>query len=102
MSDPTNNSVHVLDFHKISLYSYRNKQHREQTCGCQEGGRGRRDGLGVWDLQMQIITYRMYKQGPTSTQVHRELYSISCYTPYGKEYEKEYIEFPLWLSRLRT
>ena len=37
-----NTSVHVLDFHKTSLYFYRNKQHREQTCGCQ-GGRGGMD-----------------------------------------------------------
>ena len=22
---------------------------REQTCGCQGGGTGRRDGVGVWD-----------------------------------------------------
>ena len=24
-------------------------RHREQTCGCQGGGRMGRDGLGVWD-----------------------------------------------------
>ena len=37
-------------------------------------------GLGVWDLQMRTITYRMDKQqGPTVQ--HRELYSISCDKP---------------------
>ena len=50
-------------------------RHREQTCGCQGGGRWRRDGVGVWDQQMQTIIYRMDKQqGPTVQ--HRELYSI--------------------------
>ena len=35
-----------------------------------------RDGLGVWDEQMQTIIYRMDKQqGPTVW--HRELHSIS-------------------------
>ena len=31
--------------------------------------------MGVWDLQMQTIIYRMDKQGPTV--YHRELYLIS-------------------------
>ena len=36
-----------------------------------------REGLGVWDEQMQTIIYRMDKQqGPTV--YHRELYPISC------------------------
>ena len=41
-------------------------RHREQTCGCQgEGGWGR-NGLAVWDQQMQTIIYKMDKQqGPT-------------------------------------
>ena len=43
------------------------------------GGWGR-DGLEVWDYQMQTIIYRMNKkQGPTVQ--HRELYSISCDKP---------------------
>ena len=38
---------------------------RPQTCGCQGWGCGR-DGAGVWDYQMHIITYRMEgQQGPT-------------------------------------
>ena len=37
------------------------------------GGQWGRDGLGVWDQQMQTSTYRMDKQqGPTVQ--HRELY----------------------------
>ena len=41
-------------------------RHREQTCGCQGGGRRWRNGLGVWDQQMQTIIYRIDKQqGPT-------------------------------------
>ena len=55
-------------------------RHREQTCGCQGGGGWGRDGVGVWDSQMQTIIYRMEtQQGPTVE--HREIYSTSCYKP---------------------
>ena len=38
---------------------------REQTCGCQGEGKREWDGLGVWDWQMQTVTFRMDKQwGP--------------------------------------
>ena len=37
-------------------------RYREQTCGCQRAGGWGRDGLGVWDEQMQTIIYRMDKQ----------------------------------------
>ena len=41
-------------------------RHREQTCGCQGGGCWERDGVKVWDWQMQTTIYRMDKQqGPT-------------------------------------
>ena len=54
-------------------------RHKEQTWGCL-GGQWRRDGLGVWDQQMQTITNRMDKQqGPTVQQ--RELYSMTCDKP---------------------
>ena len=44
----------------------------------EKGGSGR-EGLGVWDVQMQTITYRVDKQrGPTGN--HN-----------GKEYEKDCI-----------
>ena len=36
--------------------------HREQTCGFQGGKGWERDGVGVWDFQMQTIMYRMDKQ----------------------------------------
>ena len=43
-------------------------------------GVGGRDGLGVWDQQMQTITCKMKKQqGPTVQ--HRELYSVSWNKP---------------------
>ena len=35
-------------------------RHKEQTRGCQGGGRW--EGLGVWDQQMEAIRYRMDKQ----------------------------------------
>ena len=42
------------------------KELGEQTCGCQAGQGLGMDGLGAWDLQMQMIIYRMDKQqGPT-------------------------------------
>ena len=59
----------------LSTKQKQTHRHREQTCGCQGGGGWARDGLGVWDQQMQTIIYRMDKQqGPTVQ--HRELYSI--------------------------
>ena len=33
--------------------------HIEQICGCQEGGGWGKEGLGVWDQQMQTIIYSM-------------------------------------------
>ena len=54
--------------------------YREQTCGCQVGGGGEREGLGVQDQYMQITIPRMGKrQGPIAG--HKELYSISCGKP---------------------
>ena len=51
-------------------------RHREQTCGCQQGGRSEWDGPGVWGQQGQTITFRMDKQqGPTVQ--HRDLYPVS-------------------------
>ena len=47
--------------------------HREQTHGCQEERGWGRDGLGVWDQQMQTILYKMnIQQNPTV--YYRELY----------------------------
>ena len=54
-------------------------RHRELV-GAKVGGRVGRDGLGVWDQQMQTILYRVDKQqGPTI--YHKELYSISYNKP---------------------
>ena len=46
-----------------------------QICGCQGGGSMEWDGWQVWSQQMQIITFRMDKQGPTVKQ--REICPIS-------------------------
>ena len=61
----------------LSMKQKQAHRHREQTCGCQSGGR---DELGFWDQQMQTTIYRMDKQQGPSVQ-HRELYSISCDKP---------------------
>ena len=59
----------------ISMKQKQIHRHREQAYGCQGEGYGK-EGLGVWDQQMQTIIYRMDKQqGPTVQ--HSELYSIS-------------------------
>ena len=64
----------------LSMKQKQTHRHREQTCGCQEGGVWERDGVGGWGQQLQTSTYRMDKQqGPTVE--HRELYSISCDKP---------------------
>ena len=33
----------------LSTKQIQTHRHREETCGCQGGGWGERDGLGVWD-----------------------------------------------------
>ena len=64
----------------ISTKQKQTHRRREQTCGCQGGGGWGKDGVGVWDQQMQTITYKMDKQQGPAVQ-HRELYSISCDKP---------------------
>ena len=65
----------------LSTNQKQTHRHRKQVAKG-EGGWGR-DGLGVWDQQMQTIIYRMDKQqGPTVQ--HRELYSVSCDKPQWK------------------
>ena len=52
---------------QMNLYTKQKQthRHREQTYGCQGGGVWGREGLGVWDQQMQTTIYRMEKQqGP--------------------------------------
>ena len=64
----------------LSVKQKQTHKHREQICGCQEGGGQGRDGVGGWDQQMQTIIYKMDKQQGPSVQ-HRELYPISCDKP---------------------
>ena len=50
----------------LSMKQKQTYRHREWTGGCQGGRQWGRDRLGVWDLQIQTIIYRMDKrQGPT-------------------------------------
>ena len=63
--------------------------HREQTCGCQVG-RWERDGVGVWDEQMQTSIYRVDKQ-QVLLQSAENYIQYSVINHNGKEYEKEYI-----------
>ena len=70
-----------------SLKQKETHRQREQAWGCQGNSGWKRDGLGVWDQQIQTIIYRMDKG-----QVL--LYSIGNYIQYPvtnhneKEYEK--------------
>ena len=51
------------------------------------GGDGAGEGwTGSLGQQIQMIIYRIDKQGPTVQ--HRELCSVSCDKPYGEEYKK--------------
>ena len=69
----------------LSMKQKQTHRHREQTCGCQRGEGWGRDGLGVWDQQMQTIICRMDKQQcPNYIQ-----YPVINHN--GKEYEKECI-----------
>ena len=48
--------------------SMRQKQihrHKEQACGCQGETKWGRDGLGVWDLQIHTMIYKIDLEGPT-------------------------------------
>ena len=61
----------------ISTKQKQTHRHREQTVVAKGLGR---EGLGVWDQQMQTSVYRMDKQqGPTVQ--HREQYSVSYDKP---------------------
>ena len=61
----------------LSMKQKQTHRHREQTCGCQGGGGLGREGLRVWDQQMQTSIYRVDKQQDLTVE-QRELYSISC------------------------
>ena len=73
----------------ISMKQKQTHRSREQTCSCHGWGWGR-DGLGVWDQQMQAIRYKMDKeQGPTES--HRKLIKYLVINQNGKKYKKIYI-----------
>ena len=51
-------------FQNLAMKQKQTHRHRKQTCGCQGRGVGK-DGLEIWDQQMQTIICRMDKQpGP--------------------------------------
>ena len=54
-----------------------------------------RDGLGVWEQQMQTIIYRLDKQGPTVQD--RELYQCLVVNHDGKDYEKECVYIYMYI-----
>ena len=74
----------------LSMKQKQNQGHREQTGGCQEGGRWERVGLGVWDQQMQTGIYRMDNNKvllySTGNHIQHPVINHN-----GKEYEKECI-----------
>ena len=75
----------------LSTKQKQNHKHREQTCGCQEGGEWGPEGLvgsqGLADVNQYI---RMDKQqGPTV--YHRVYIQYSMINHNGKEYEKGYV-----------
>ena len=45
----------------LSTKKKQTHRHREQTCGYHGREEVGRDGLGVWDYQMDTIVYRMDK-----------------------------------------
>ena len=72
-------------------------RHREQSVVAKGEGRWGREGLGVWDEQMQPLVYRMdTQQGPTVE--HRELYSISCDKPSWKRIWKKKVSICVQLN----
>ena len=75
----------------ISTKQKQTHGHREQTCACQDGGKG---GEGK-DWEFGISRYKLLYIGWVNNKVL--LYSTGNYNQYpvinqnGKEYEKEYI-----------
>ena len=61
------------------IYESGTDSQTERTDLLPRGGWGR-DGLGVWDQQMQAIVRQMDKQHGPIVQ-HEERYSISCDKP---------------------
>ena len=59
----------------LSIKQEQTLKHTDRFVTAKGGDRVARDGLGVWDQQMQTTVYRMDKQSLVA--YHRELYSIS-------------------------
>ena len=69
--------------------TYKTESQRKQICGCWGMGGVRKNGLGIWDQQMQTVIYRRDKQqGPTIQ--HRELQylTVKCLTIMLKNMKK--------------
>ena len=71
----------------LSTKKKKTHRHREQTCGCQGGGRREWDRLGVWGDQMQPITFSIMNNKVL-------LYSTGKYIQYPRtdHVEKEYFK----------
>ena len=77
----------------LSMKQKQTQRHRDQTCGCQgREGQGR-DGLGIWDQQMQTIIYKTDKQQGLTVQ-YKDYIQHPVINHNGKGYEKEYIYTP--------
>ena len=46
----------------LSMKEKQTHRHKEQICDCQGGWEWEREGLGIWDQQVQATIYRMNKQ----------------------------------------
>ena len=72
----------------LSLQQKQTHRRREQTCGCQGGGEWRRDGFGVQDQQIQLLS-----KGWTNNKVLLRSTGSCIEYPVinhnGKEYKKE-------------
>ena len=61
---------------------------REQACGCGGGEAQGRDGVGVWDQQMQTLLYKT-DELPGPTVEHRDYIQCPVINQNGKEYENK-------------
>ena len=83
-------------FTKQRLTNFEKKKKQNKLTVTKEEKEWRRDKLGVWDQQIQIIIHKTEQQG--ATVQHKELDSI----PYnnGKEHEKVYSDFFICIYKI--
>ena len=74
----------------LSMKQKQIHRHREQTCGYQRGWGGR-DGLRVWDQQMQTIIYIEWINNKVLLYSTENNIQYPVIKHNGKEYEKECI-----------